>query len=617
MLSPIKNRLDFGKALYCGIDGYELDYAIGTSYTLDLEAMLFLPVSLFFGGELEITNTASNEMLTALTQVPDKVQLFCQKGKIAAPFYYHQILEFWSNNIEQIEMDRYDASFHPKLWLIRYTSPHKPSYYKLICTSRNLSKSTDWDIAVTMEGFVGKRKIKQNESLFDFVSYLNQQAKRKIKPEFLDEIRYIKFDLEREDQTYAFHPIGNGWKNPVFDALNKNKQMLCISPFLDQTSVIELSKKAEEVYLFSTQYELDKLPLELNKTNVKCFKFNTLLELDPIYAEENTVEADATMTQMDDISNFEASSALHAKLFITTNGQESTWYIGSANCTLPTHSNRNIEFLTSISSANKSLMSAEQTLDILTEAEKNSEGFFVPYEKRFVAESNDAELYEQDLRKTIFDISKLSFEASIQENDQSFYDYKINLTEVSIRKRENWKIYFQPLSDLHGKKHEIDQGQSTVYTFENFLIHRLTPFFLFGIYEDDKLIKHLVIKLEITFPEHRMRKIFISLIENWEKLMKYISFLLTRDQVEPMLTLDKEEDEVAKKNASIGRAWQSQFPIYEKLLIATSRNPKTIEQTIQLIEHLKDEVDADGNPIVEEDFKELIQIFSSFVHYER
>jgi hypothetical protein len=617
MLSPNKNRIDFGKALYCGMDGYELDYAIGTSYTLDLEAMLFLPVSLFFGGELEISNTASNEMLTALTQVPDKVQLFCQKGKIAPPFYYHQILEFWSNNIEQIEMDRYDASFHPKVWLIRYTSPHKPSYYKFISTSRNLSKSTDWDIAVTMEGFVGKKKIKQNESLFDFVSYLDQQAKRKIKLEFLDEIRYIKFDLESEDQMYAFHPIGNGWKNPVFDAVNKNKQMLCISPFLDQTSVKELSNKAEEVYLLSTQYELDKLPLELNKPNVECFQFNTLLELDPMYADENTAVADATLTQMDDISNFEASTSLHAKLFITTDEQESTWYIGSANCTLPTHSNRNIEFLTAIRSSDKSLMSAEQTLKILTEAEKNSEGFFVPYEKRFVADNSDAELFEQDLRKAIFDISKLNIEASIHENAQLLYDYQINLTEVSIRKREKWKIYFQPLSDLNGNKHKIDKGQFLEYTFENFLIHRLTPFFLFSIYEEDKLLKHLVIKLEIIFPEHRMRKIFSSLIENWEKLMKYISFLLTRDQVEPMLILDKEVGDAGEKKALIGGAWHSQFPIYEKLLMATSRNPKTIEQTIQIIEHLNDEVDADGNPIVEKDFKELIQTFSSFVHYER
>ncbi len=109
MLHPNKNRIDFGKALHCPMEGYELDYAIGTSYTLDLESVIFLPIALFFGEDLEITDKASNEMLTALTQVPDKVQLFCQKGKIVAPYYYHQILEFWGQNIEQIEMDSYNC----------------------------------------------------------------------------------------------------------------------------------------------------------------------------------------------------------------------------------------------------------------------------------------------------------------------------------------------------------------------------------------------------------------------------------------------------------------------------------------------------------------------------
>lgn len=616
MLLPNKNRIDFGKALYCGMEGYELDYAIGTSYTLDLEAILFLPVSLFFGGELEITNTASNEMLTALTQVPEKVQLFCQKGKIAAPLYYHQILEFWSNNIEQIEMESFDASFHPKVWLIRYTCPQKQSYYKFICTSRNLSKSTDWDIAVTMEGFVGKKKIKQNEELFNFVSYLDKQAIRKVKPEFLNDIRYIKFELESDDQNYAFHPIGKEWKHPVFHSENRTKQLLCISPFLDQTSVNELSTKAEGIYLLSTQQELDKLPLELNKTNVDCFQFNTLLELDPMYVDENNSLAESLIPHMDDISNFETSSTLHAKLFITTEANKNTWYIGSANCTLPTHSHRNIEFLTAINCTGESLPSAKLALDVLTEAEKNGEGFFVPYDKKIVLDSSDIELYEQDLRKAIFDISQLKFVTLVHENNKSLYDYQLILSETFIRKQENWKIYIQPLSDLQGIKQEIDNGRNQEFIFKDFLIYRLTPFFLFSIYDDDKLLKHLVIKFEINFPEHRMRKIFSSLIENWEKLMKYISFLLTKEHVEPLLELGVRDDLQSFGNLSIGGMWQSQFPIYEKLLIATSRNPKTLEQTMRLIDHLKDEVDANGNPIVESEFRELIQTFSSFVNNE-
>lgn len=616
MLAPNKNRIDFGKALYCGIEGYELDYAIGTSYTLDLEAMLFLPVSLFFGEELEISTTASNEMLTALTQVPDKVQLFCQKGKIAAPFYYHQILEFWSNNIEQIQMLTYDASFHPKVWLIRYTAANKPSYYKFICTSRNLSKSTDWDIATTLEGFVGKKKVKQNEELYNFVQYLDQQATRKIKPDFLDEIKHIQFEVNHEEQEYSFHPIGNGWKHPIFNSKDRANQILTISPFLDQTSVKALTTKADEVYLLSTHYELDKLPATLAKESIDWFQFNTLLELDPIYADETSAVTDLPTPQLDDVTEYETSTALHAKLFVSTDANKNTWYIGSANCTLPTHSNRNIEFLTAVSGSNNSLMSAKDILKILTEAEKNNEGFFIPYDKKITIDQSDQENYEQELRKTIFDIGELQIAASVYENEQNLYNYKVEIANPVIRKRENWKIFIQPLSDLNGAKHELKQHGNALFEFHNFQIHRLTPFFLFSINEEDKLIKNLVIKLEMEFPALRMQKIFSSLIENWEKLMKYISFLLTKDNVEPMLDLIAAEDIDPKLTKSYGGNWQSQFPIYEKLLIATSRTPKSLEQTIQLIDFLKDEVDKEGNPIVEADFKELMQTFSTFVNYE-
>src|SRR5688500_13815652 len=149
MLHPSNDRLNFGHSLR-PIEGYELDYAVGTTYSLDLEAMMFLPVSLFFGEDLKIETHCSNELITALTQVPVKVQIFCQRGKIATPYFYHNILAFWENSIEQIQMEEYNQSFHPKIWLLRYIPKDKKESvkYRFICSSRNLTKSNDWDLAI-------------------------------------------------------------------------------------------------------------------------------------------------------------------------------------------------------------------------------------------------------------------------------------------------------------------------------------------------------------------------------------------------------------------------------------------------------------------------------------
>jgi hypothetical protein len=47
MFHPKQNRIDYGDQLVPP-EGYELSYAVGTSYSLDLEALMILPVALFY-----------------------------------------------------------------------------------------------------------------------------------------------------------------------------------------------------------------------------------------------------------------------------------------------------------------------------------------------------------------------------------------------------------------------------------------------------------------------------------------------------------------------------------------------------------------------------------------
>ncbi len=59
MLNPASSRCDYGQLLRppaleeTGGIAYELDAAIATTYTLDLNALLVLPVSLVLGNTLE------------------------------------------------------------------------------------------------------------------------------------------------------------------------------------------------------------------------------------------------------------------------------------------------------------------------------------------------------------------------------------------------------------------------------------------------------------------------------------------------------------------------------------------------------------------------------------
>ena len=52
MLHPKNNRIDYGEQLIPP-EGYELAYAVGTTYSFDLEALMILPVALFYAQKLD------------------------------------------------------------------------------------------------------------------------------------------------------------------------------------------------------------------------------------------------------------------------------------------------------------------------------------------------------------------------------------------------------------------------------------------------------------------------------------------------------------------------------------------------------------------------------------
>ena len=67
-------------------EGYRLDKAIGTTYSLDLEALTAVSISLGLSEEADsklMHNPIS--MLNALQKISDKILIFCEAGQIKVP----------------------------------------------------------------------------------------------------------------------------------------------------------------------------------------------------------------------------------------------------------------------------------------------------------------------------------------------------------------------------------------------------------------------------------------------------------------------------------------------------------------------------------------------------
>src|SRR5207249_6343399 len=69
-------------------EGYQLDFAIGTTFSLDLLALLTAPLAFtLFDRRMEdgVGREQSLELLESLRRYAKRIALFCQAGRIALP----------------------------------------------------------------------------------------------------------------------------------------------------------------------------------------------------------------------------------------------------------------------------------------------------------------------------------------------------------------------------------------------------------------------------------------------------------------------------------------------------------------------------------------------------
>src|SRR5690554_4433648 len=226
MLHPKQNRIDYGEQLIPP-EGYELEYAVGTSYSLDLEALMMLPVALFYAKKIEgQPDQLRYDMLDSITKASDKIKIYFQNGQLKVPGKYHPLMAYWEKGIIPVTMPGDVQSFHPKVWVNRYVCKNKLPIYRLLITSRNLTFSRDWDVAFSTEGRVTTNVQSTNKPLVHFLQYLNKQD-RQIPEDFISDLLLVQFDVANKFRELEFLPVGitnpdtgKTYSNPISNSDN-------------------------------------------------------------------------------------------------------------------------------------------------------------------------------------------------------------------------------------------------------------------------------------------------------------------------------------------------------------------------------------------------------------
>ena len=169
MFKTDTDRLNYGEILKPPY-GYTLNKAIGTTYSLDLEALTAIAIST---GLVEDTDSKLTQnpiaMLNALQKVSERIIVFSEAGQIKLPNTKSPLCLLLEKMVVPVAlpkakgMNHYPA-FHPKTWLMDYVNEEGEHSYRFVVMSRNLTFDRSWDISIEVNSSKRRRQERKTKT---------------------------------------------------------------------------------------------------------------------------------------------------------------------------------------------------------------------------------------------------------------------------------------------------------------------------------------------------------------------------------------------------------------------------------------------------------------------
>jgi len=583
MLRPANDRLDYTKMLTPPY-GYETVFAVGTTYSLDLDALIGASIA------LGLSESVDNEMkdnpiylLEALQRTLDKVLVFCEGGQIKVPNNSNALHIFLEKMVVEVKMKN-KRSFHPKFWLIKYTNQEGRAIYRCIVLSRNLTFDRSWDVAVSIDGEIGEDQevFEKSRPLSDFLGAITRlvyrkDIDRKKRRDLLGlskEILNVKFKLDDRDfYDFSFMPVGiKGYDRIDNELLSTYHESFIVTPFLSEGIISKLNSlvltNPNPNTLITRRSELAKLkPSSVSRYNVYVMKEIIIDGEDTL--SEGDVDSKTDQKQHQDI---------HAKIYLKKKHSERVMYLGSLNASNNAF-NGNVELLFKLRGKKKVLGIDEIKSDIFGKDEKDN-----PFEIVEITEKQEPEITERDnLEKIIKSISRLKSYATVKDGEGV---YTLEVKFEKIPDYEN--VFISPL--LSNREAQISER----IVFENLNIMQLSQFYVLSVHGKEDNIRRLI-KIETSnLPQERESSVVNSVIKDKKGFIQYLTFILGEDYLLSFLENGKNN-----KHSFVFGNGEQMPALYEKMLRAAAHNPGKIREIKRLMGIITDE------DIIPEEFRSL------------
>ena len=601
MLNPNNDRLDYGQVLAPPVN-YKLDFAIGTTYSLDLDALVGACIALGLAEETD-SDLMKNPvcLLEALRATGDKVALFCEGGQIHLPgnvtslYILLEKMVFPVTTAKRKGVSKY-PSFHPKFWLIRYVDEKNNYLYRVVVLSRNLTFDRSWDVTFCMDGKKTSAETVKNNPVGDFISYLIKQLpeteyaaeKQKKMKSVIRELKNVEFSLDSKEFTdFDFIPFGIGNQygsdqKPLYTLLEDSfHEAFIMSPFLSSGVIKNFNERSK--WMEHAEYVLITRASELGKLKPSdCSNFEIYTMKDAVVDGEGLISEETSDIQKQDI---------HAKIYMLRKGSDSSLYLGSLNAS---HNalHGNVEFMIKLHSKNRylNLTKMKESLFGTDEAES-------PFQ---LAQFNNKQIDEVEekanlLDGVIKDINRKTLGAVIKENGERF-DVSVSFEPIS----SEYEISVSPLLS----KKTVAMAETVMFT--DLELTQLSEFYKISVSDGSQTVSRVIMIPTENMPDDREKAVVSSVVNDKKCFYRYIAFLLGDNLVVSALeSMDMNESE---SSASQNHNKPIQLPaLYEKMLHTAATNPERFKE----IEYLIKSISSDG--VIPEGFEQLYNTFKKAV----
>ena len=549
MFDTSQNRLSYSELLQPDI-GYNLEFAVGLTYSLDLEALLGVPISLGLLDEMD-TSLRDNPfyLLEAIRKSSDKLCIFCNAGGISLPQKIQSVYSLLENSVFEVKLKN-KQNFHPKMWFIKYVNDEGKAYIKLIVLSRNLTFDNSLDLAFEFKGEVGKAKRNKNLPLCDMLKFVSEYSDKGKKEKILslaNDVHHIKkFETLSEFEDYEFLPLGiSVHKKEKTELFDNNKDVFVVSPFLSDDIVNEITKVNGRKILVTRKASVTK---------------NTLEKFDSVFITKEILTD----------NEFGVKQDIHAKLYFTTGNDGNFLYLGSANASHNAFNN-NVEFLIKLKYAPYQISYKQFIKDFIPE-ENN------PFEEITSISNIDVSLEDNSARDAIKEAIFSIKGAKVISNDVN-YDVEVTIGDLKTDK----EIKIASL-----QKPNIFIPLQKITVLKNMLLKELSEFYILCV-DNEKV----VIKIDTkNIPKDRDDAVYKGIINSKNAFLSYVTFMLSENYSESAYEQEQylkllDGDSLDKANLNIFSA------VYEKMLRATSQNPNKLYEIADVIKRLDKDIVGD------------------------